>query len=111
MARKNHRKQPMAEPSQSVPNAPPVAVTREVSISPGFASLYANDVQIQMTPWDMRLIFGEITDLPTPDRPSVKIMSVGELRVSPQLAKRLTMVILGQLKAYEDEYGTIPFKD
>src|SRR5579864_9319172 len=114
MAKKNHRpKETMvsSEPSQGTPSASAAPVAgREVVVSPGFVSTYANDVQVQMTPWDMRLILGEITDLPSPSDPVVKVKALAEVRMSPQLAKRLTMVMLGQLKAYEDEYGAIPLR-
>jgi hypothetical protein len=76
--------------------------------SPSFFSIYANDVQVQTTPWDLRLIFGEITNVPTSKDPIVDIMQLGELRLSPQLAKKMTEVLLDQLSTYEANVGEIP---
>ena len=80
--------------------------------SQNFASLYANDVQVQTTPWDIRLILGEITDVSPPtkdgDLPTMTITQVGDLRMSVQLAKKLTMILLSQLQGYEQNIGPIP---
>ncbi len=83
-------------------------ITRETSKSAEFVSLYANDVQVQTTPWDMRLLLGEISDPPSPESPTLKIQQLGELRISPQLAKRLTLIMLDQIKVYEESFGEIP---
>ena len=83
-------------------------INRSVEKSPSFASLYANDVQVQVTPWDVRLILGEIASVPTPEDQTVVVREVGELRLSPQLAKRLALILIEQLRHYEDRFGPIP---
>ena len=91
---------------------PPVQkrpLTREIVRSPGFVSIYSNDVQVQTSPWDLRLIFSELTDHPSPE--SITVNQLAELRVSPQLAKKLTMVMVQLLTEYEEEFGKIPLKD
>jgi hypothetical protein len=83
-------------------------VNRHTEMSPSYTTLYANDIQFQTTPWDVRLIFGVISNLPTPESPTATVMQVGELRVSPQLAKKMIMIMHAQLRGYEAQYGEIP---
>jgi hypothetical protein len=76
--------------------------------SPDYFSVYANDVQLQTTPWDVRLILGVITTLPTEETSEITVMQIGDLRMSPQLAKKMTILIFQQLKVYEARFGEIP---
>src|SRR5690242_11723065 len=73
--------------------------------SPQFFSVYANDVQLQTTPWDMRFTLGEVID---EENGILGVNQLGELRMSPQLAKRLAAIMAEQLKAYEMRFGEIP---
>jgi len=81
---------------------------RVVTVDSGFVTLYANDIQIQTSPWDMRLTFGEVGDLIPSEVPGIAIKQVGELRISLPLAKKLTMIMFDQLKTYEAQVGEIP---
>jgi hypothetical protein len=81
---------------------------RNVTKSQTFASLYANDVQVQMSPWDMRLVFGEVVEQATRETLTIGVLQVGELRISPQLAKQLTAIMCEQLNIYEEQFGPIP---
>lgn len=83
-------------------------IVREVRRSPNFVSLYANDVQVQTTPWDVRLILGEIGIEETDGRQVVHVQQTAELRMSLQLAKRLILIITEQLVGYEENFGPIP---
>lgn len=83
-------------------------VNREVIQSPTFVSLYANDTQVQISLWDVRLIFGLISNIPSPQDKSVQVTTVGEVRMSPQHAKQVTMILVQQLKLYEERMGPIP---
>lgn len=82
-------------------------VNRNVVQSPTFASLYANDTQVQLSFWDIRLIFGVISNIPTPES-GVQVTTVGEVRMSLQHAKRVAMILIQQLKQYEETIGPIP---
>lgn len=82
-------------------------VARETYTSPTFVSLYSNDTQVQVSPWDFRLIFGEITDPPTMKSLLVRVKMTGEVRMSPQHAKRLATVLGRQVKRYEETFGEI----
>lgn len=105
MARKDQTKEAAIAPGKS--SSAPV-INREVLKSPEFVSLYANDVQVQITPWDIRLTLGEISDVPNPQTPIIKILQLADLRLSPPLAKRLATLMLEQIKAYEESFGEIP---
>jgi hypothetical protein len=101
MTRKTHRKaiSPAAEPA--------VEMKRSNIKSPDFFSIYANDIQVQVSPWDMRFILGELTDVGTAEH-VVTIKQLAELRISPQLAKSLSVILIDQLRKYEDNFGQIP---
>ncbi len=79
-------------------------VNRVVTTAPTFQSLYANDVQLQTTPWDVRLTFGEFVV----ESGAVNVKQTGEVRMSPQLAKRVALLLVSQLKKYEERFGGIP---
>jgi hypothetical protein len=83
-------------------------VNRKQERSPDYFSVYANDLQMQTTPWDIRLIFGLITSVPIDSTGVVTVTQIGELRLSPQLAKLVTMVLTQQLRGYEEQFGEIP---
>jgi hypothetical protein len=81
-------------------------LNRRVTPSPTFVSLYANDVQVQTTPWDIRLVFGEIGDA-SEDGSGVDVRRLGEVRLSLPLTKKLTLILVQQLQAYEERIGQI----
>lgn len=83
-------------------------VNRKTTRSQAFLSFYANDVQIQTTPWDMRFTFGEISVSVGDEVPSANVLELGEVRVSLQLAKRVLAIMSQQIDAYEARFGTIP---
>jgi hypothetical protein len=83
-------------------------VNRETVDAAQFVSLYVNDTQIQLTPWDVRLILGIVTDPPSAERQTVLVKTLGEIRMSPQHAKRMAIVLMQQLKHYEAAVGAIP---
>ena len=98
---------PKKLPTKSNKDAQPaVEIRREAS--PAFFSVYANDIQVQTSPWDMRLIFGEIAKPAAPDDLVVNINQLGQLRISLQLAKRLAFMMSQQIQAYEELSGVLP---
>jgi Protein of unknown function (DUF3467) len=80
-------------------------LNRVVETAPTFVSLYTNDTQVQTTPWDVRLVFGEIADT---TNEAVIVRRTGEVRMSPQHAKRITVILIKQLQGYEAKFGPIP---
>ena len=99
---KRHQIATNMSPATEEPLTPP---TRTTCRSANFASIYVNDIQIMTSAWDVRLILGELGD---GDLTSVNITQLGEVRLSPQLAKRVTMLLAEQLRKYEAAFGEIP---
>lgn len=99
---------PKKTASKKMDVRPAVEVKREVNQSPAFFSVYANDAQVQTSPWDVRIIFGEIAKPPTPADPVANINQLGQLRISLQLAKRLAFIMTQQIQAYETRFGVLP---
>jgi hypothetical protein len=49
-----------------------------------------------------------VGDVSEGDPAVAQIKLIGELRMSPQLAKRLALILIEQLKRYEQQFGEIP---
>jgi hypothetical protein len=83
---------------------------RKTARSAAFVSVYSNDVQVQTSPWDLRLTFGELGDLEADPEGNamLSITQLAEVRLSPQLAKQLARILGEQLASYEDRFGDIP---
>jgi hypothetical protein len=83
---------------------------REETKAENFVSMYINDTQIQITPWDFRFIFGLIETPPmvVGESKTILVKTIGEIRMSPQHAKTVAMVLLQQVKRYEENVGPIP---
>src|SRR5689334_9186764 len=107
MAKKRNAKSPQRESDVvvgTVEQADPIVranIHRETMPATEQISLYANDTQLQISPWDFRFIFGVIASTPSPDNPTIKVQEVGEVRMSPQHAKKITQVLLQQIQSYE----------
>ena len=84
-------------------------VNRTVEKSPTFISVYANDVQLQTTPWDVRLTFGTMRVDPLPDgEPIAKVLEIADVRLSPQLAKRVMVILFQQIQRYRGKVWAYP---
>src|SRR6185312_1235219 len=106
MARKDSGKQDSGQ--VAVERQQPIHAVRDLSRKEGFVSIYANDVQVQTSPWDLRLILGEIGDESADPIPTLRINKIGEVRMSPQFAKKVAQMMVEQLAAYERMFGKIP---
>jgi len=82
-------------------------VTRKVTQAPTFGSYYANDTQIQTTPWDVRFRFGQVVEV-DPANQTATVEAVADVRMSPEHAKRLVTILQQQLTTFEARFGTIP---
>src|ERR1700693_4324998 len=103
---KTKKHQANVETSVPVPAIRASPARRELTKSADFFSIYTNDVLIHTSPWDVRLVLGEIGDVQAPTVVNVRLL--GELRISPQLAKKVAMLMIEQLKIYEARFGEIP---
>ena len=108
MPRKQQHEKELATSTRDGAPSALQSVARHVSRAPTFVSIYANDVQIHTSPWDMRIVLGEIGDTVEGNPPSINVHQLGEIRISPPLAKKLVQVIAEQVQAYERTFGPIP---
>jgi hypothetical protein len=106
MAKRLTPKLPITPPEE--PKIVRANVARFVVQAPQFASLYTNDTQVQVSPWDIRLVFGMISEPATVEKPTVTVHTVGEVRMSPQHAKVVAAILVQQIKLYEESIGPIP---
>jgi len=65
-------------------------------------SVYANDTQLELSPWDVRFIFGVIDEVATPDKATTVVKQVGEVRMSLPHAKRVAQILVAHLAHYEE---------
>jgi hypothetical protein len=79
---------------------------RQVVSSDKPLAIYANDTQIQMTPWDVRLTFGVVLDVDT-ENGLAKIEHLADVRMSLQHAKRVNQILTQQLEHHERRIGPI----
>jgi lambda repressor-like predicted transcriptional regulator len=84
-------------------NAGPAQEQLETVVSEKFSKIYANSVNLDMTPWDFSLIFGEL-------KKSGNTMIIEQnisIVMSPQHTKALANVLVTQVKEYERLIGEI----
>jgi len=104
---KKHRAQIVGPVSAGEAIEASADIRREKTKSGNFFSIYANDIQVQTGPWDVRLILGEVGST-IGATPEVSVEEFGQIRMSPQLAKKLAMILARQLQVYEEKFGEIP---
>ena len=80
---------------------------RTVTKSPAFVSLYINDLQSIVSPWDFRLLLGLMQGFADGKSGAVLVDLIGELRMSPPFAKKVVAVLSRQVESYEETYGSI----
>ena len=72
--------------------------------SQGFTTLYTNSAQLEVTPWDFKLVFGELVrsenNLPKIEQHVAVVMS-------PQHAKALLGILATNVQEYEKQVGEI----
>lgn len=71
--------------------------------SDNFIKVYANSANIEVTPWDVKFVFGELNRIDN----VVKIEESVAVTMSPQHAKALLGVLANNIRAYEEQVGEI----
>jgi hypothetical protein len=89
----------MTQPKQPS-EQPNVTVTR----SDQYRDSYANSVQVRMSVWDFRLVFGTMQQ-DSPD--AVTVENFQGIYLSPQQAKALQNILSHNLAQYEQTFGTL----
>jgi|ERR1700728_3160523 len=77
-----------------------------------FVSIYANNLQLEATPWDFRFYFGEI-ERAEPDATGQRLVKIYvedkvKIVMSPQHAKAMLKVLQQNVSSYESQIGPIP---
>jgi Protein of unknown function (DUF3467) len=73
--------------------------------SSSYVSIYSNSANLEVTPWDFKLIFGAIVRSETGKLP--KIENRLEVVMSPQHAKALLGIFASNVQEYEKQMGEI----
>src|SRR5208337_2835297 len=88
--------------------------TREINISQmpvqnpdEVRPVYCNNVGVQLTTWDVRLLFSEIIPQSTPGELTIELRAA--VTLSAAQAKGLAIGLLQSLKQYEQVNGEIPW--
>lgn len=90
----------MPDISKSNPTTQPeVEITKAAS----FVKIYANSAFIEVTPWDFKMIFGEIQKIGIKMHVEQSVAVV----MSPQHAKALLNVLATNVQEYEKQVGEI----
>jgi Protein of unknown function (DUF3467) len=73
-------------------------------------TFYSNSANIDVTPWDFKILFGEITKIERQGEMGGQIFVDDKVRVtmSPQHAKALMNVLRTNIEQYEAKLGSIP---
>ena len=79
---------------------------RSVIVSPTFGAFYANDTQVQTSPWDVRLMFGLIVEV-DPAKKLAVVERVADVRMSLQHAKKVVEVLSQQIQQHEATIGFV----
>jgi hypothetical protein len=82
-------------------------IERNVEVSPSAITIYANDTQLQTSPWDVRFQFGLVQGLDV-GKKVITIQHLADIRMSPQHAKRVLEILGQQIATYEKNFGAIP---
>jgi len=86
--------------------------TQEITSLPqvrgeNYLSIYSNSVNLILSPWDIRMIFGELRDN---GNQQMVIENRASIVMSPQHAKAFLVVLTNHMKSYEAQHGTISVK-
>ena len=80
------------------------ARTRETFKDEGFATIYINSAQVEISPWDVKIRLGQVTQA------TEEKLVIGELAhvfMTPEHTKAFMEALQVSLKLYEDTYGKV----
>jgi len=69
-------------------------------------SMYANNVEIKLSAWDVRFWFGEIQNV-NPEAKEIMVTRRVRVIMSPQHAKAFSKVLADNIQKYEDAFGEL----
>jgi hypothetical protein len=94
----------LQEPAETPIGRGPVQIE---SPPPGMQipSFYTNSVQLQLSVFDLKLLFGVIVSAAAP-QPLMR--PIAEVVMSPQHAKALAALLTAHVRGYENRFGQLP---
>jgi hypothetical protein len=90
-------------PEEQKQDAAALAVSAPRRMSPNFVSLYVNQTEFAMTPWDLQIQMSNVHG----EGSSLVIEDVANLSMSPHHAKAFALALLTNVKAWEQSFGEI----
>ena len=93
------------EGSQTLRGIEVIKITERVR-EENYTRIYANNIQVGFSSWDMRITFGELVD--GPDGSLTKVAERATVTMSLHHAKAAIHVLMEQLTALEKQFGEIP---
>ncbi len=91
-----------------------LGVTREINIAQvpignpdGIRPVYCNNVGLQITTWDFRLMFSEVIPKAIPGELSIELRAAVTMNAAQ--AKGLAIALMQSVKQYEQVNGEIPW--
>ncbi|HEY3770785.1 MAG TPA: DUF3467 domain-containing protein [Candidatus Angelobacter sp.] len=84
------------------PRYPDRKVLRQKSET--YSNFYANNVEITVSPWDMRLRFGQILEA---DEEKLVLEEYSTVFMSPQHAKAFAQILQAHIDKYEASFGQL----
>jgi hypothetical protein len=74
--------------------------------SPDHKTVYANVIRTAITPFDIRIAFGQVCE-PTPESPAQHTEEFATVIMAPEEAKAMIPLLQTAVQGYEDGYGKI----
>ena len=84
-----------------------VALNRREELSPGFVSLYANETQVAITPWDVCLRLGLLIEGGGGVNEAVVVSRLADVRMSLPHVKKVMEILTNVIEQYERQIGVV----
>ena len=94
----------MAKKTGNGQHKPEVDREMDRRLAPHYRSVYANSALVGFTPFDVRIVLGEVLEV-TDDK--LVIEEQVKINMSPQHAKSLLGLLDAKVKEYEAKYGSL----
>ena len=94
----------MAEPAKPTPEIKSVSAESKLKKSENYSRIYSNGVQLSMSPWDIRMDFGQMLE---GELNKVALVTDVTILMSPSHAAAFCKALLSTIGKYENAFGPI----
>ena len=84
-----------------------VALNRREEMSADFVSLYANETQVAITPWDVCLRLGLLVEGGGGVNDTIVVSRLADVRMSLPHVKKLMEILTNVIEQYERQVGAV----